>query len=211
MILDVLRRRRYMRSLRANKIAANLIRITLALVMKTVKIETKGLDLLIEERKKGPIVLGMWHNRIAALIGILPKLTKNLHFTAFVSQSRDGELLSQLILSYPSTDVIRVGHDSRAKALKQSIVTVKENRTILMFTPDGPRGPAYKVKPGLEILLNQSEATLIPFTWEADSYWELKTWDKFRIPKPFSKVKATFGPPLKNPSSPEIESALNNS
>ena len=198
-----------MRSLWANIAAANLIRITLAIVMKTVQIETIGLDRFIEERKKGPVVLGMWHNRIAALIGILPKLTKDFHFTAFVSQSRDGELLSQLILSYPSTGVIRVGHDSRAKALKHSIDIVRENKTILMFTPDGPRGPVYKVKPGLEVLLNQSEATLVPFTWEADSYWEFKTWDKFRIPKPFSKVKATFGAPLKNPSSPEIETALN--
>lgn len=198
-----------MRSLTANKIAAQAIRCALALVMKTVRIETQGLDILINEKKKGPVVLGIWHNRIAALIGILPKLSKQLHFTAFVSQSRDGELLSQLILSYPSTGVIRVGHDSRAKALKQSILTVKENKTILMFTPDGPRGPVYKVKPGLEHLLNETDATLIPFTWESDSYWELKTWDKFRIPKPFSKIKATFGPPLKNPSSPDIESALN--
>lgn len=197
-----------MRSLTANKIAARLLRFILFLIMKTVRFEASGLELLAEEKKKGPIVLGMWHNRIAALIGILPKLTDRLHFTAFVSRSRDGELLSQLILSYPSTGVIRVGHDSRANALKQSILTVKENKTILMYTPDGPRGPAYKVKPGLEVLLKSADATLIPFNWEASSYWELKTWDKFRIPKPFSTVRATFGPPRKPETSAEIESLL---
>lgn len=197
-----------MRSLRTNKILALGLRIVFGLIIKTVRFETRGLELLKEEKKKGPIVLGMWHNRIAALVGILPKLTDELHFTAFVSKSGDGELLSQFILSFPSTDVIRVGHDSRSNALKQSIEAVKKNNTIVMFTPDGPRGPVYKVKPGLELLLKEADATLIPFTWESSAYWELKTWDKFRIPKPFSKVKASFGPPLKNLSSPEIEAAL---
>jgi lysophospholipid acyltransferase (LPLAT)-like uncharacterized protein len=42
----------------------------------------------------------------------------------------------------------------------------------------------------------EASAKVIPFSWEADSYWQLKTWDQLRIPKPFTKVKVMFGDPL---------------
>lgn len=191
------------------KFLAYCIRGCVTLLLKTCKFEVTGLDRLEKEFKEGPVVLGIWHNRIAALAGILPALTNRLHFTAFVSQSRDGELLSQLILSYPSASVIRVPHDNRAQALLTTINTVKKRETIVMFTPDGPRGPVYQPKRGIENLLTETNASLIPFSWESSKYWELKTWDRFRIPKPFTTIKATFGSPIKNPTLDQIADALN--
>ncbi|MBA3236864.1 MAG: hypothetical protein H0T62_00750, partial [Parachlamydiaceae bacterium] len=61
---------------------------------------------------------------------------------------------------------------------------------------DGPKGPCYKVKPGILYAAKESGAPIIAFSWEADRFWEFKTWDKFRLPKPFSTIKVTLSSPL---------------
>ena len=69
----------------------------------------------------------------------------------------------------------------------------------LVFTPDGPRGPRYGLQPGV-IKIAQTTGMLVqPMYLDYQSCWKLKTWDRFRIPKPFSKVILTLGDPLEIP------------
>lgn len=65
------------------------------------------------------------------------------------------------------------------------------------LTVDGPRGPRQVVKPGIAIISQQSGAPIIPAVGLASSYWEFsKAWDKFKIPKPFSKLILIYGEPI---------------
>ena len=58
---------------------------------------------------------------------------------------------------------------------------------------DGPKGPAGTVKPGIVRLAQASGAVIVPFTVEADRAWYFNSWDRFMLPKPFSRVKLQFG------------------
>lgn len=155
-----------------------------------------GLDQLEELAQKGPVILMLWHNRLCPLAHILYPLSSKRDFSAFVSKSKDGEILSQFVLSYKGGKVIRVAHNQKNAALKAMVETLRKNEAIVMITPDGPRGPVYKVKPGVKFAAEETGAKIIPFNWKGDKYWELKSWDGFRIPKPFSRIEAAFGEPL---------------
>ena len=92
--------------------------------------------------------------------------------------------------------MIRVSHAARHQALKEVIDHLKATREIILFTPDGPRGPAQRVKPGVIMAAQASGAPIIPFSWEASRFWQFKTWDKFLLPKPFTTITVKLGEPV---------------
>lgn len=176
-----------------NKIIAYLAKYLLKAIMLTCRVEIIGRDKILEAAKAQPLILMLWHNRLAALPEILYPVAAQHKFAAFVSKSRDGEMLSQLVLSYKGGTVIRVPHNGRDKALKIMIETLNKRDEIVIITPDGPRGPLYELKPGVLFAAKATGSAIIGFTWEADKFFELKSWDKFRLPRPFTKIRGVFG------------------
>lgn len=191
------------------KVIALTAKYLIRAILKTCRIEVTGLDKVVQAAEKGPVILMLWHNRLAPLAEILYPLSHRFNFAAFVSKSRDGEILSQFVLSYKGGKVIRVPHNGRDKALKVMIETLRKNEAIVMITPDGPKGPLYTVKPGVKFAAEETGAAIIPFSWEASGYYTLSTWDRFRIPKPFTRITAHFSDPLTGSASLEaLQTAL---
>lgn len=168
-------------------------KIGMSLLMRTCKLEIKGLNNFIKTAKSYPCILMLWHNRLVVVPGILTKHAPEFIYTAFISKSRDGDPLALIANSYTNGRVLRVAHNARHQALSQMISQLKNGREIMLVTPDGPRGPRYEVKPGIVLAARESGAQIIPFSWEASRFWQLKTWDGMMIPKPFSTVTVTFG------------------
>jgi len=56
----------------------------------------------------------------------------------------------------------------------------------VVIIPDGPRGPSYCVQPGIIKLAQKTGAAIFPIRVAYQNYWQLKSWDRFRNPKPFS-------------------------
>lgn len=178
------------------KFLAYVIRCALFLLFFTCKVNIKDKENLLNAAKRGPTLLMLWHNRLVAIGPILLRAYKKLTFCAFISNSRDGEIVAQYTKSYSRGSVIRVPHNAKGEALKLMIARLKLSKDVLVITPDGPKGPLYQVKPGIAIAAKEAGAAIIPFDWQAKSYWELKTWDRMRIPKPFTTIDATFGEPI---------------
>lgn len=175
----------------------------LYLLMKSCRIEVKGLEAFMKIAREDKCILMLWHNRLASIPFILTHFTHTIHYAAVVSGSRDGEILSKIICSFKRGNTIRVPHLSRYQALRAIIERVEEGKEVVVITPDGPRGPCYEIKPGIALAALETQAHVIGLDWEADSYWELNTWDKFRIPKPFSKIKVTFTPSIQFNETPQ--------
>ncbi len=173
-------------------LARGLIRLLLA----TCRLKIEGLDTFISTAKERPCILVLWHSQLAIIADILARQTPKFIYASFISNSRDGEPLAQLATSYPNGRVIRVPHNSRHFALKEAIEFLNAPGQILIITPDGPRGPAEQVKPGVAVAALQSQATIVSFGWKSSKLWRLNTWDKMRFPKPFSTIKVSFGTPF---------------
>jgi lysophospholipid acyltransferase (LPLAT)-like uncharacterized protein len=136
----------------------------------------------------------LWHNRLLIFPLVLRRFFPNRHGAALISASRDGDLLSDAIHRF-DFDVVR-GSSSRlgASALLQ-LSDVLAARRDVVITPDGPRGPAYQLGPGIIFLAQKTGAPVLPLNLEYSSCWRVKSWDRFIIPRPFSKVRVIIGPP----------------
>ena len=139
-----------------------------------------------------------WHNRLLFFAPALPRASRK-HTVAVVSASRDGQYISDF-LRYFGVGALR-GSSSRrgANALLGAIHAIQENKNVA-FTPDGPRGPKYKLKPGPVILASKTGAPIHPIAINASSYWSVKSWDAFQIPKPGAKLTLIIGDPIYVPA-----------
>lgn len=176
------------------------------LILKSCRLHIKGIEHLTSRKERKQIIM-FWHNRLTIAPQLLYQITPGQKYAAVVSNSRDGELLAQMVMRFQTGEVIRVPHDLRHEALRQMVKTLKKTDAIPVITPDGPRGPCYVVKGGVVTAAKLSNAIVIPMSWEASGFWEFNTWDRMRLPKPFSKLKVTFGEPI-DPETISVEEAL---
>lgn len=173
-----------------------LAKMAMRLLLFTCKVEVEGLDQFVRTAQKDKCMLTLWHNRLAIMPEILKTYASQFVYCAFISKSRDGELLAILAKSYSMGRTLRVSHDARRKALKEMIAQLKKGDEIMVVTPDGPRGPRYQVKAGAVIAAKEAEAAIIPVSWSSSRFFQFKSWDKLMLPKPFSKIIVAFGDPL---------------
>ncbi len=185
-----------MRAALNTTIMAKIIKGLLNGLLRTCRLQVSGVDNFINCAQLQPCVLALWHNRLAIMPFILANNTPAFVYTALVSASRDADFLHTFIHTYKNGRTIRVGHLTRHEGLRAAVRTIEAYRSILVITPDGPRGPRYQAKPGLALAAIQTGAMIFPVNWEADRCWELNSWDGLRIPKPFAKIKVQFEAPL---------------
>ena len=160
----------------------------LNLLLKTCHWEVTGASSLHLIAGKENCLLALWHNRIIIAPFFFHRFVPDRIFAGFISNSRDGKLIDFLVRSYSKGRTIRVAHDAKYAGLKRVINCIEKDKWVVVMTPDGPRGPKYALKPGLVAAAVASQSNLFVLNWTADRFWELKTWDGLRIPKPFAKI-----------------------
>lgn len=169
------------------------IKPLLHLISMTCKWKVSGLDSFRHIAANEKCILMLWHNDLAFTPCVLYKYAPDFLYAALISKSRDGELISAVVESYKAGRAIRVPHQGRHNALHELIKQINEQKEIVIITPDGPRGPRHELKPGVAMAAIETGASVVPLSWESSSFWELPTWDKLKIPKPFSTISVTFG------------------
>jgi lysophospholipid acyltransferase (LPLAT)-like uncharacterized protein len=178
------------------------------LLLWTCRFKVQGLETFVKTASQERCIVVLWHNRLALVAEFFHRHAPQFIYAAFVSKSRDGEPLARLATSYKAGRAIRVPHNARHQALKNAIDHLKFHNEIVLFTPDGPRGPPFQVKPGVVKAAQEAGAAVIPFTWTASRFWQFKTWDQFMLPKPFSTIHVTLGVPVYLNKEMELEKAI---
>lgn len=162
----------------------------------TCKFRIEGKNNLIDTAAKSKCIIIAWHNRVGLISEIIQRIAPKNFYAAMISNSRDGEIISVIANSFKHGRSIRVPHDARSAALHSMITQLKYGKEIMIVTPDGPRGPRYKIKPGVVIAAKETQANVIPLTWNASNVWRFRTWDQLMLPKPFSTITVKIGNPL---------------
>ncbi len=136
----------------------------------------------------------LWHNRLLIFPVVLRRFFPNRHGAALISASRDGDLLADAIRRF-EYDVVR-GSSSRlgASAILQ-LTQMLASGCDVVITPDGPRGPAYELGPGIIFLAQKSGAAVLPMNLEYSRCWRLGSWDRFIVPRPFARVRVLIDEP----------------
>ena len=166
----------------------------LKLLGRSVRYEIDDRAGIVGQAVDSNYIGSLWHNRLLIFPLVLRRFFPNRRGAALISASRDGELLSDAIHHF-DYDVIR-GSSSKlgASALLQ-LTNVLASGGDVVITPDGPRGPAYELGPGIIFLAQKTGKAVLPMNMEYSSCWRVKSWDRFIIPKPFSKVRVIIGQP----------------
>ena len=116
------------------------------------------------------------------------------------SASKDGALLATVAENY-GMRAVRGSSHRRGVAGFRDMLRELEDGCCMCITPDGPKGPIYKCHPGVIRLASVSGLPIIPLCIDIPRCWRIrKAWDKFVIPKPFSRITVTAREPLYVPA-----------
>ncbi len=142
--------------------------------------------------KNSPLILSIWHTNVL----YSPYLHRGKNVGVLISESKDGDFINQVVLRFGNTSIRGSSSKGGSKALKAVIIHLKKGLSAA-FTPDGPRGPALIVQPGLIAAAQVTQAPIVPFHYECTRQWILeKAWDKHRVPKPFTTFVVSYGDPI---------------
>jgi len=156
----------------------------------SLRITLEGYDRI--QSLPGGKVLAGWHGRtfVAAIV------FRRRSVWTIISQSNDGDMQNRIFQRLGFNTIRGSTGRGGVRAAVEAIKVLREGVT-MAFTPDGPRGPSGIVQSGIMLMAQKSGASLIPVGVSAARRWIYPAWDRYLIPKPFSKAIMIFGDPIR--------------
>lgn len=167
--------------------------LILALI-KTCKLKIAGHEHVEKLREQNiPIIYAYWHRHIFVTIYRF----MNTGARPLISLSEDGEIVAQVAVEFGMNPVRGSSSKGGAKAFLKLLNTIKESNSEVLITADGPKGPLKEIKDGTILLAQKTGSVIVPIAWHASRVKILeKSWDKFKIPLPFSSITYAYGQPF---------------
>ncbi|MGZ5127570.1 MAG: lysophospholipid acyltransferase family protein [Burkholderiales bacterium] len=152
-----------------------------------------------------PVIIVLWHNRIISTPACFERYNrKKRSALVLTSASPEGSLLA-LLMAHFGIGAVRGSTSRRASvALREMAARMAEGHDV-MITPDGPRGPRYRLQPGALFLAQKTGYSILPIHVEYSHYRRFKTWDGFALPLPFARVEVIIDEPFRVSSKTEQE------
>ncbi len=138
--------------------------------------------------RAGPVTFALWHNRTFMLTQLVRRYRPRRPLCALTSTSRDGALMGAL-LGLLGLRVIRGSSSNNGRDAAQKLIAALRLGHDVGLTPDGPKGPVYEVKPGTIIVAKNGRSVIVAIGVVYETAWRLGTWDRFPLPRPFSRVR----------------------
>ena len=164
-------------------------------LFRTATFDVIGEENYAPVRDRGtPCFMVIWHGRL------LPAgyYHRGRGMVGLISRSEDGEYIARVLRRW-GYDAVR-GSSSRGgmPALREIVRLARSGRTIAI-TPDGPRGPRQKLKPGVLAAARATGLPMVPVAAGADRAWWFESWDRFLVPQPFARIRVAYGAPYEVP------------
>ncbi len=146
-----------------------------------------------QRRKSGStkrVVYSSWHRNVL----FLGYFARNQGVCVLISEHRDGELIARIVRRLGFSSFRGSTTRGAVKALR-ALDRIKNDPSNcdIAITPDGPRGPAKKLQKGIIYTASRTGFSIVPVGVAVDRSWEARSWDRFRIPKPFSRCYVQLG------------------
>jgi len=150
-------------------------------------------DAISQNPPEHSMIWAVWHNRIFMAPAAYRRFLKSRKGATLTSPSKDGEIIAATVAKFGVSAVRGSSSRRGAAALVELRDWIKRGFDILIV-PDGPRGPRYRLGPGLVKLAQLTDAKILPIRIEYGSYWKFRSWDQFRLPKLFTTVDIYLEP-----------------
>jgi len=156
------------------------------LIGKTSRITVKG-----DNKYPGTALYALWHRQEVLMI----YLHRNRGICGLVSKSKDGEYMARILKRFGFTFVRGSTTTGGIMALRGLIKAARDGYSVAI-TPDGPKGPIFKVQPGIVYLAQKAGVPIIPAACALSKKLILGSWDKYQFPLPFGRIEAVYGQPF---------------
>jgi lysophospholipid acyltransferase (LPLAT)-like uncharacterized protein len=182
---------------RLYRVAVGLAWLIIELLWRTCRLRIEGGDRLAALIKEhGAVVPVCWHQHLLLCARYLVSKPAGLKPGFMISPSVDGEAPTWLAQSYGAHVVRGSGSYTGLRAVRGAHQAIARDGISPAVTPDGPRGPRFKFKPGAIFAGQIAGKPVVPLAFAAKPAFVLDTWDKFVLPVPFSRVTIAIGEPF---------------
>lgn len=147
-----------------------------------VRRDGRGVDEFEHEGTRLP-VFALWHRHIPAGFG----LHRNRNLAVMISRHHDGEIVARIVEGLGYATARGSSYEGSLGATREMLRMARDAKG-LVLTPDGPRGPAGSIAPGVLYLAAASKQPLVVTFFESSRAWRFGSWDRMEIPKPFARI-----------------------
>ena len=174
----------------------------LFLITSRLRIEADPeVERLVREQRV-PVIYALWHSHVFFVP--LFRTFERRPVSVLLSAHRDAQIVGVAARLRGIRLVFGSSTRGGAKAYLQLLTVLQSGESVVM-TPDGPKGPAERVKSGVIRLAQQSGCAIVPVALASSRLHRLKSWDRSLLPLPFSKAVFELGAPLYCPDEALLE------
>jgi lysophospholipid acyltransferase (LPLAT)-like uncharacterized protein len=165
----------------------------------TLRMTVEDRGQMIDQPEHPPVIIAFWHNRTALMAYFYERFCRGRTALTFISLSRDGQFMTDVAACFGIKAVRGSSSRHGTSAMLAAIRAASDGKVDLVITPDGPRGPRYEVQPGLVRLAQATQRPIVAVTYDLQWKLQLKSWDRFHIPLPFSTCHLLTGEQIRVP------------
>jgi lysophospholipid acyltransferase (LPLAT)-like uncharacterized protein len=178
------------------RLAAWILYATLRLIAATLRYRIHDPYDFMVRKDADQVIYCIWHNRLALCMKLYFAFGRQRYqspgLAGLVSASRDGAFLSSVLERF-GVQPVRGSSSRRGGQALLELTTWAERGYDLAITPDGPRGPRYIVQDGAMSLAQVTGLPVVPVSYYLQWKIQLKSWDRFQVPLPFSRCEVSAG------------------
>lgn len=142
-----------------------------------------------------PCIFVFWHSRQLIMPFLYNRMGATRHVSTLISGHRDGRMIARTV-RYLGIDSVEGSSTRGGSRALMALMQALKNGSNVGITPDGPRGPARKLKWGVLFLASSCGIPVYPIAYSAKPVWTFRSWDRMILPKPFSRVVGAVGAPI---------------
>ncbi len=132
-------------------------------------------------------IMACWHGELLMIPYAYTHYKKDPKVKLVISEHFDGNLIAKTLNKFGFETIRGSSTRGGVKALIESIKSLKDGYD-LGITPDGPKGPRYEVHDGIIVMAQKAKVKIVLVEIKPTKYWQISSWDKFIIPKPFGII-----------------------
>jgi len=170
--------------------------VVIHLIGSTLRMTVEDRGSVVDQPEHPPVIIAFWHNRTALMAYFYERYCRGRVALTFISRSRDGQFMTDVAARFGIKAVRGSSSRHGTSAMLTAIRASSDPHLDLVITPDGPRGPRYQIRPGLIRLAQATQRPIVAVTYQLKWKLELKSWDRFHVPLPFSACHLITGEPI---------------
>ena len=158
-----------------------------AMVIKFLYFSNKKKFHGLKEMEQSPTIIAFWHGELLMAPYAYKHFRKIPKAKVLISDHFDGTLIAKT-MSYFGLGTIRGSNNKNATRVLIQAMKYLKNGYDIGITPDGPRGPRHEVADGIVVMAQKTKAKVMLVEIKPSRFWQLSSWDRFTIPKPFGVI-----------------------